>query len=143
MKHVSQSKRSTILYVDDDADIQAIAKIALESLGPFIVTLCSSGKDAIGIVKYQQFDSIMLDVMMPSRQDQRHSWRCVRAAGTYLPSSLSPQRFKMTSASTTNPWAAPRSSPSPLIHFCCISWWKGHCRNQNDKTLKQKSKVKS
>jgi len=66
MKHVPQAKITTVLYVDDEADIQAIAKLALESLGPFTVTLCSSGKDAIELVKSHQYDCIMLDVMMPS-----------------------------------------------------------------------------
>jgi CheY-like chemotaxis protein len=66
MKKVPKGKPTTILYVDDEPDIQAIAKLALESLGPFTVTLCSSGKEAIEMLKSHEYDCIMLDVMMPS-----------------------------------------------------------------------------
>jgi two-component system OmpR family response regulator len=66
MNRVSKEKITTILYVDDEADIQAIAKLALETLGPFTVTLCSSGRDAIELLKSHQYDCIMLDVMMPT-----------------------------------------------------------------------------
>jgi CheY-like chemotaxis protein len=36
-----------ILYVEDEADIQAIAKIALESVGGFTLSICNSGQEAL------------------------------------------------------------------------------------------------
>jgi len=57
---------SKILYVEDDADIQAVAKIALEMVGGFVLRSCSSGKEAID-PKSVEFapDLMLLDVMMP------------------------------------------------------------------------------
>ena len=36
-----------ILYVDDEPDIRAIAKVALEVVGEFEVLFCASGREAI------------------------------------------------------------------------------------------------
>lgn len=54
-----------ILFVEDDADIQAIGKLALEAVGGFKVELCSSGKQALERAKSFAPDLILLDVMMP------------------------------------------------------------------------------
>ena len=54
-----------ILYVEDEPDIRNIAKIALESLGDFIVYECSSGLEALKTVATMQPDLLILDVMMP------------------------------------------------------------------------------
>ena len=37
----------SIMYIEDDLDIQSIARLALESIGGFDVTLCSSGAEAL------------------------------------------------------------------------------------------------
>jgi len=55
-----------ILYVEDEPDIQAVAKIALEAVGGFQVLICSSGADALEKVIGFAPDLILLDVMMPS-----------------------------------------------------------------------------
>ena len=54
-----------ILYVEDEPDIQAVAKLALEALGGFEVKVCSSGKEALESVVAFSPDLILLDVMMP------------------------------------------------------------------------------
>ena len=54
-----------ILYVEDDPDIQAVAKIALEMIGGFTVKICSSGEEAIREAAAFDPDMILLDVMMP------------------------------------------------------------------------------
>jgi len=56
---------SKILYVEDEPDIQAVAKIALEAVGGFTVCICSSGSDALSKVLAFAPDLILLDVMMP------------------------------------------------------------------------------
>jgi len=38
------SELKTILYVDDEQDIQAVAKIALKLVGGFELKICSTGK---------------------------------------------------------------------------------------------------
>ena len=54
-----------ILYVEDEPDIQAVARLALESLGGFTVEVCSSGKEAMEKIEACRPDLILLDVMMP------------------------------------------------------------------------------
>jgi len=54
-----------ILYVEDEPDIQAIAKVALETIGGFTVRICSSGREALETIGEFNPDCILLDVMMP------------------------------------------------------------------------------
>jgi two-component system, OmpR family, response regulator len=54
-----------ILYVEDEPDIQAVAKLALEMIGGFTVELCSSGQEAVRKAATFQPDLVLLDVMMP------------------------------------------------------------------------------
>ena len=54
-----------ILYAEDEPDMQAVAKLALEMLGGFQVLICSSGVEALEKVKDFAPDLILLDVMMP------------------------------------------------------------------------------
>ncbi len=55
----------SILYVEDDPDIQFVAEIALAQVGGFELKICSSGKDAIASAASMRPDLILLDVMMP------------------------------------------------------------------------------
>jgi CheY-like chemotaxis protein len=54
-----------ILFVEDDLDIQAVARLALEAVGGFTVAVCDSGHDAVEAAPTFQPDLILLDVMMP------------------------------------------------------------------------------
>lgn len=54
-----------ILLVEDEPDIQEVARLSLESFGSFTVQVCSSGKDALEQAPKFNPDLIMLDVMMP------------------------------------------------------------------------------
>ncbi|MEQ6916374.1 response regulator [Halomonas aquatica] len=54
-----------ILCVEDDPDIQAVARLALQALGGFEVKLCSSGSEALEKAGAFAPDMILLDVMMP------------------------------------------------------------------------------
>ena len=55
-----------ILMVEDEPDIQEVAKIALESVGGFTVEICSSGTEALAKLASTCFpDLILMDVMMP------------------------------------------------------------------------------
>ena len=60
---MSELKR--ILYVEDEPDIQAVAKIALEMVGGFAVRICASGDEALRQAEAFGPDLILLDVMMP------------------------------------------------------------------------------
>ena len=59
------SELNKILYVEDEPDIQAIAQIALESVGGFKLKICGSGQAAIQQAPAFKPDLILLDVMMP------------------------------------------------------------------------------
>ncbi len=54
-----------ILYVEDEPDIQMIARVALENVGGFELLVCSSGPEAIEKAENFCPDLLLLDVMMP------------------------------------------------------------------------------
>jgi two-component system, OmpR family, response regulator len=54
-----------LLYVEDEPDIQTVARVALEMLGGFTLHLCSSGEQALKEAPGFAPDLILLDVMMP------------------------------------------------------------------------------
>lgn len=54
-----------ILYVEDERDIQAVARIALETVGGFTLEVCSSGREALEKAEAFGPDLLLLDVMMP------------------------------------------------------------------------------
>jgi two-component system, OmpR family, response regulator len=54
-----------ILLVEDDPDIQTVARMALEAVGGFRVLACSSGQEALEKLAEFPPDLVLLDVMMP------------------------------------------------------------------------------
>ncbi len=59
-------KGISILYVEDDPDIRAVAQIALEVVGGFQLCSCASGHEAVAAIERGlQVDLLLLDVMMP------------------------------------------------------------------------------
>lgn len=62
---MSSDTLQRILYVEDEPDIQAVARIALETVGGFTVQICSSGEDALQAAVEFAPDLLLLDVMMP------------------------------------------------------------------------------
>ena len=58
-------KIEKIMYIEDEADIIAIAEIALQDLGGFIVKSCRSGKEALQNAVEFKPDLFLIDVMMP------------------------------------------------------------------------------
>lgn len=55
----------SILYVEDEADIQSIVKLALEVVAGIRVVACTSGSEAVQRGSEVDIDLILLDVMMP------------------------------------------------------------------------------
>lgn len=62
---MSYPRLQTILYVEDDKDIQTIGKITLETFGKYDVIACDSGKNALEIIKDVKPDLVLMDIMMP------------------------------------------------------------------------------
>ena len=57
--------KQRVLVVDDEADIQTVARIGLTLIGGWQVLTASSGKEGLSQAKGHQPDAILLDVMMP------------------------------------------------------------------------------
>ncbi len=55
----------TILCVDDEPDVLAVAQMCLETVGEFTVLTASNGAEAIEKASTHLPDAILLDVMMP------------------------------------------------------------------------------
>ena len=51
---MGSSNIERILYVEDEPDIQAVAKVALETVGGFEVQIYNSGSDAMGHLGWAQ-----------------------------------------------------------------------------------------
>ena len=62
---MSSDTLQRILYVEDEPDIQAVARIALETVGGFTLQVCSSGEEALQVAVEFAPDLLLLDVMMP------------------------------------------------------------------------------
>ena len=58
-------KLERILYVEDEPDIQSVAKLALEMIGGYQVQVCINGLEALDQVSDFDPSLILLDVMMP------------------------------------------------------------------------------
>ena len=56
---------SRILMVEDELDIQSIARIALETVGGLEVEICGSGREALQKAPVYKPELILMDVMMP------------------------------------------------------------------------------
>jgi DNA-binding response OmpR family regulator len=54
-----------ILLAEDDPNISVIAKMSLEKLGGYDVTVVGDGEQALHAALTQSFDLILLDEMMP------------------------------------------------------------------------------
>ncbi len=75
-----------LLYVDDDADMRAIATLALEQLGGFRVTVCADGPQALAALPGARAQLALLDVVMPG-MDGLQLLTALRATpeGAHLP----------------------------------------------------------
>jgi len=91
-----------ILYVEDEPDIQAVAKLALEMVGGFEVKVCSSGEEALSEVDAFAPDMILLDVMMP---------------GMDGPSTLQALREKPSFVHTPVAFMTAKVQPAEVAHY--------------------------
>jgi CheY-like chemotaxis protein len=62
---MKDSSLSRVMLVEDEPDIQAVARVALEAIGGLTVDVCSSGLEAMKRVPEFNPDLILMDVMMP------------------------------------------------------------------------------
>lgn len=91
-----------ILYVEDEPDIQAVARVALEVVGKLTVKICSSGEEALREIKAFQPDMVLLDVMMP---------------GTDGPGTLAALRAMPEFASIPVAFMTAKVQPNEVAHY--------------------------
>lgn len=56
---------SRVMLVEDDPDIQEVARLSLELVGGLSLTVCSSGPEALAAAPSSGVQMVLLDVMMP------------------------------------------------------------------------------
>ena len=71
-----------ILHAEDEPDIQAIARLALERVGGFTVLSCENGRVALEAMEAFRPDLLLLDVMMPE-MDGPTLLKTLRAGGPF------------------------------------------------------------
>lgn len=60
-----ESTLNKVLYVEDDASIRLVTKLALEDVGGLTLKVCDSGREALACAEAFEPDLLLLDVMMP------------------------------------------------------------------------------
>ena len=91
-----------IMYVEDEPDIQAVAKVALELLGGFTVRICGNGQEALAAVRDFAPDLVLLDVMMP---------------GMDGPSTLARLRADPATAAIPVIFLTAKVQPAEVVHY--------------------------
>lgn len=56
---------TTVIFVEDEPDIQEVARLALQDVGGLEVRTCDSGAEALAAAEEAPPDLVLLDVMMP------------------------------------------------------------------------------
>jgi two-component system, OmpR family, response regulator len=59
------SPKTTILHVEDDASLQNLVRIALESLGGYAVRTAPDGESALALAREAAPDLLLLDLDLP------------------------------------------------------------------------------
>ncbi|QSA95661.1 response regulator [Methylococcus sp. EFPC2] len=94
-----------ILYVEDEPDIQTVARMALEMLGGYDVKVCGDGHEALREAAAYRPDLIVLDVMMP---------------GMDGPSTLAELRRLPDLAATPVVFMTAKVQPAEIRHFLSL-----------------------
>ncbi|MDX9860042.1 MAG: response regulator [Rhodospirillales bacterium] len=99
---MTASPLKKILVVEDDPDIQLVARIALETVGGLTVETCGSGQEAIQVAPRFGPDLILLDVMMPEMDG---------------PTTLQHLRADPALAATPVVFCTAKAMPTELEHY--------------------------
>jgi len=62
---MSRPPLDRVLMVEDDPDIQAVARLSLERIGRFTLRICPTGLDALAVAPTFRPQLILLDVQLP------------------------------------------------------------------------------
>ena len=72
-----------VLVVDDDPGLNRLVSAVMRSAG-YLVTTANSGLSALELVEAQEFDAVILDLLMPE-MDGRGFYQALRARGKTAP----------------------------------------------------------
>jgi len=78
----TDKKRKRILHVDDDADVLEVVKTILEKEGYEVVSV-KDGTKALKKINLNNFDLLLLDIMMPDMSGWDLFSRIVKVKSTY------------------------------------------------------------
>jgi CheY-like chemotaxis protein len=97
---MSSNTLQRILYVEDEPDIQAVARMALEAVGGFTLQVCSSGEEALQTAVEFAPDLLLLDVMMPGMdgpttlQQLRNLPELANTPAVFMTAKVQPQEIE-------------------------------------------------
>lgn len=97
---MSSDTLQRILYVEDEPDIQAVARMALEAVGGFTLQVCSSGEEALQTAVEFGPDLLLLDVMMPGMdgpttlQELRNLPDLANTPAVFMTAKVQPQEIE-------------------------------------------------
>ena len=97
---MSSDTLQRILYVEDEPDIQAVARMALEAVGGFTLQVCSSGEEALQTAVEFAPDLLLLDVMMPGMdgpttlQELRNLPDLANTPAVFMTAKVQPQEIE-------------------------------------------------
>lgn len=124
------SELKKILYVEDEPDIQMIARVALENVGGFELMVCSSGPEAIEKAESFGPDLLLLDVMMPGMdgpstlQELRKIPSIAKTPVMFMTAKVQPQEVEFLKSLNVADVIAKPFDPMGLANNIRESWAK-------------------
>lgn len=119
-----------ILYVEDEPDIQMIARVALENVGGYELLICSSGAEAIEKAAAFKPDLFLLDVMMPGMdgpttlQELRKDPALSNTPVMFMTAKVQPQEVEFLKSLNITDVIAKPFDPMGLANNIRNSWSK-------------------
>ena len=121
-----------ILYVEDEPDIQMIARVALENVGGFELLVCSSGAEALEKAASFNPDLFLLDVMMPGMdgpttlQELRKIPSLTKTPVMFMTAKVQPQEVEFLKSLNVTDVIAKPFDPMGLANNIRDSWSKAN-----------------
>ena len=119
-----------ILYVEDEPDIQMIARVALENVGGFELLVCSSGAEAVEKASAFKPDLFLLEVMMPGMdgpttlQELRKDPTLANTPVMFMTAKVQPQEVEFLKSLNVTDVIAKPFDPMGLANNIRDSWSK-------------------
>jgi CheY-like chemotaxis protein len=119
-----------ILYVEDEPDIQMIARVALENVGGFELLVCSSGAEAVEKAATFDPDLFLLDVMMPGMDgpttllELRKIPQLAKTPVMFMTAKVQPQEIEFLKSLNVADVIAKPFDPMGLANNIRDSWTK-------------------